>query len=265
VREGIEQVGERVRLEHRAIRARLDLGRALRAHRLVRGLAGDGGGIDVGRAPRCLLGEAGTSLVGSHDERARVCHPLLDGDAGRRRDGKLGDRTGEEAVHRDFGSVDRRRRESRLVVRPERCGCLVVALDFRRVGGSGEAGEGLVLRRTARRIRGALRKLREPVAVELVRRGDADACALDDAESDDGVLDQRRLVYLRAGEAREAGAFRVGDGFGVSVRGCERRARDFERAHDFTPTWTLRKRAGEAPCETCALCPGCPLPQFVRP
>src|SRR5256885_14340890 len=32
-----------------------------------------------------------------------------------------------------------------------------------------------------------------------------------------------------------------------------------------TPTCTLRKRAGAAPCETCALCPGCPLPQFVSP
>ena len=31
------------------------------------------------------------------------------------------------------------------------------------------------------------------------------------------------------------------------------------------PTLTWRNRAGGAPCETCALCPGCPFPQFVRP
>ena len=36
-------------------------------------------------------------------------------------------------------------------------------------------------------------------------------------------------------------------------------------AHDLTPTWTLRNRAGDAPCETCACWPGWPLPQFVSP
>ena len=32
-----------------------------------------------------------------------------------------------------------------------------------------------------------------------------------------------------------------------------------------TPTWTSRKRAGAAPCETCMTWPGSPLPQFVSP
>ena len=44
-----------------------------------------------------------------------------------------------------------------------------------------------------------------------------------------------------------------------------RRARARDRQTSRTPTWTLRKRAGEAPCATCAACPGWPLPQFVEP
>src|SRR5205807_2187092 len=35
--------------------------------------------------------------------------------------------------------------------------------------------------------------------------------------------------------------------------------------HASTPIWTLVNRAGDAPCETCALWPGWPLPQFVSP
>src|SRR5207249_11103812 len=31
------------------------------------------------------------------------------------------------------------------------------------------------------------------------------------------------------------------------------------------PTCTFRNRAGDVPWETCACCPGCPLPQFVSP
>ena len=40
---------------------------------------------------------------------------------------------------------------------------------------------------------------------------------------------------------------------------------ELERLHERTPTWTLRNRAGAAPCETCACWPGWPLPQFVSP
>ena len=32
-----------------------------------------------------------------------------------------------------------------------------------------------------------------------------------------------------------------------------------------TPTCTLRKRVGAAPCAVCATCPGCPFPQFTVP
>ena len=72
-------------------------------------------------------------------------------------------------------------------------------------------------------------------------------------------------MYLGAREPDEPGALGVCDGLGVAARSLEGRARDVERAHDLTPTCTLRKRAGAAPCDTCALWPGCPLPQFVRP
>jgi hypothetical protein len=36
-------------------------------------------------------------------------------------------------------------------------------------------------------------------------------------------------------------------------------------AHRPTPTRTPRNRAGEAPCATCAICIGSPLPQFGNP
>ena len=37
------------------------------------------------------------------------------------------------------------------------------------------------------------------------------------------------------------------------------------RAYRATPTWTLRKRAGAAPCPVCIVCEGCPLPQLGVP
>src|SRR5438046_1456292 len=50
-------------------------------------------------------------------------------------------------------------------------------------------------------------------------------------------------------------------------RSLQRARREFERrlAQARTPTCTPRNRAGAVPCETCAACPGCPLPQFVSP
>src|SRR5919197_4069535 len=57
----------------------------------------------------------------------------------------------------------------------------------------------------------------------------------------------------------------MNDGFGVAVGRCDDGPRDLERAHFITPTWTLRNRAGAAPCDTWALWPGCPLPQLVSP
>src|SRR6202008_3899106 len=84
------------------------------------------------------------------------------------------------------------------------------------------------------------------------------------------VVDQRRLVHLLAGVPREPGMLRGDDDLDlVAGDEAERALRALESveptAHAFTPTWTFRKRAGDAPCETCACWPGWPLPQFVRP
>src|SRR5207245_7866359 len=89
-----------------------------------------------------------------------------------------------------------------------------------------------------------------------------------DADEDALVLDQRRLVHLRAGEAREARALGLNHRLdGIALRSCNCSLGEFERArHEGdTPTWTLRNRAGAAPWLTCACCPGWPLPQFVKP
>ena len=266
MREVVEQVRECVRLEHRAVCARLERAGSLRARRLLRRFARDCGRVQVLRAPGCLLGIARTAFRGCDDERRRVRHALLDAEPGRGHDRELGFRRSEEAVHRNVaGCVDCSRRQPRLVVRPECCGRLVVALHLRRLRRRCETRERLIGRRTVRGRRCALRELRETFVVDPVRRRDPGAVPVQDPERDDDVLDQRRLVHLRACEAREPGALGVRDGFCLAASGLERRAGDVERAHDFTPTCTLRKRAGAAPCETCALWPGCPLPQFVSP
>ena len=69
------------------------------------------------------------------------------------------------------------------------------------------------------------------------------------------------------GEARLARAFPVDEREHlVALGGADRELGELERVHQLrNPTCTLRKRAGEAPCETCACWPGWPLPQFVSP
>jgi hypothetical protein len=91
------------------------------------------------------------------------------------------------------------------------------------------------------------------VRVDLVRRRDADTLAMNDAQRDRRVLDQRRLVHLRPGKARETGVLDVRDGLRLPAGRIERGLRNVERVHDATPTCTFLKRAGAAPCETCAL------------
>ena len=76
---------------------------------------------------------------------------------------------------------------------------------------------------------------------------------MNDAQRDHRVLDQGRLVHFRPGEARETGVLDMRDGFGFAAGRIERGFRNVECVHDVTPTCTLRKRAGAAPCETCAL------------
>ncbi len=71
---------------------------------------------------------------------------------------------------------------------------------------------------------------------------------------------------LRAREPGDARMLGVDESLGlVALGGLQGPFGELERLHDLTPTWTSRNRAGAAPCETCADCPGCPLPQFVSP
>src|SRR5439155_10053116 len=89
----------------------------------------------------------------------------------------------------------------------------------------------------------------------------------DDPEADDRVVDQRRLVDDGAREARDARALRMNERLGfVALGRAQGSLGKIQRPAQLeTPTSTSRKRAGAAPCETCASWPGWPLPQFVRP
>src|SRR5207244_410678 len=81
-----------------------------------------------------------------------------------------------------------------------------------------------------------------------------------------GVLDERRLVHLGGGEAREPRALALDDSLRLLAgHGREEPLGQLQRRHGRTPTWTPRNRAGAAPWDTCAYWPGWPLPQFVRP
>src|SRR5207302_8192297 len=128
-----------------------------------------------------------------------------------------------------------------------------------------ESRKRVVRRRTLRSVGCASCKLGQTVSVDVVRAGDARTGSADDTQGHDDVLDECRLVHFRCGEAGEPGAFGVGESFGLAVCRFECGACNLDRTHDLTPTWTLRNRAGAAPCETCAVWPGWPLPQLVSP
>ena len=78
----------------------------------------------------------------------------------------------------------------------------------------------------------------EALVVEVVRGRDADLAVADDPEAERRVLDERRLVHLRGGEAGEAGALGEDDGLGlVGLGGRDRALRRLERVdHARTPT-----------------------------
>ncbi len=80
------------------------------------------------------------------------------------------------------------------------------------------------------------------------------------------------LVDLAAGEAREVSV--LGEHRDLQVEAAPVRAGQepvgerpglLERDHRPTPTRTLRKRATGEPCDTWAICRGCPLPQLGVP
>ena len=78
-------------------------------------------------------------------------------------------------------------------------------------------------------------------------------------------------MYLRGREAGETGLLQLRNRVGlVRLRRPPGALGELEGlfchgAQVRTPTWTLRKRPAEVPCETCACWPGWPLPQFVSP
>src|SRR3954468_7285281 len=89
MREVVEEVGERVRLENSAIYPGFDLRSAPGPSCFLCGLLRDECGIDPACAPGGLLGVAGSVFVGRDDERGGVGHALLHGQSGGRRDGEV--------------------------------------------------------------------------------------------------------------------------------------------------------------------------------
>ena len=173
---------------------------------------------------------------------------------GGRGDGELRHRAREEAVDRNVAAcLDCGIRQLGLFLGPEPRGVLVEAFDLRRVRWWRQAREAVVGRCAPSSGAGAFGDLGEPVRIDLVRRRDADSSVLHHTERDHRVLDQRRLVHLRAGEAREPGVLDVRNGLRFAVDDLERGVRHVDRVHERTPTCTFRNRAGAAPCETCAL------------
>ena len=81
--------------------------------------------------------------------------------------------------------------------------------------------------------------LAEAVVARSVRDRDADASVANGADRDDDVLDERRLVLLRRGEARQPGALCVDEDLCLVARALgvlERARRDVGGRHARTPT-----------------------------
>ena len=97
----------------------------------------------------------------------------------------------------------------RLVLRPECRGLLVEALDGGRLGLRRQAGEIRIGGSAVRRFGGAGGQRSQPLVVGPVRNGDSHPPVADDLQLDDVVLDQRRLMHLRAGEAGQPGPLAV--------------------------------------------------------
>ena len=159
---------------------------------------------------------------------------------------------GEEAVQVELAAgCDRRGGQLRLLLGVERSRALVVALDLGELGRRCERRQLGILGRAREHLRRAAGERREAVVVGAVRARPSRTTVADEAELNRRVLDQGRLVHLRLREPSEAGTLRSHEHLGVLGDVLERTLGDRQRlAHDFTPTWTFRNRAGDAPCET---------------
>jgi hypothetical protein len=161
---------------------------------------------------------------------------------------------GERGVERGRGQVEALVRSGRLRFGQPR----VVA---------GTGGD----RRRARRVRGPPGGEAQALVGVVVRARDARVTVVDAQEHHRRVVDRGGLGGARAGEAREQRP--LADDGRLRVAAAEVAERALGQVEDAlggegrhaTPTWTSRKRAGAAPCETAMTWPGSPLPQFVRP
>ena len=178
-----EELRDRVGLEHRAIGRRLDLLGGLRAGRLLGRLAGDGGRVDLRRAPGGRLGVAGDVLARREREDADVGDRLRDRVPGRRGDADLGGPARVVAVEPEVGGgVDRRGGLLGLVLRGLGGRLLVEALHRGHGRRWLEAREARVDRRAVGGLAGAPGDRGEAVLVGPVRRRAPDAAVAHDPE-----------------------------------------------------------------------------------
>ena len=114
--------------------------------------------------------------------------------------------------------------------------------------------EGVVYQVYIRSFAGTPHHLAQALLVASVHRRQADLSVPHDACSDDGVVDQRRLVDDRRCEACDTRALGVDEDLRlVALSRGQRLLGDLQgTAHEETPTSTPRNRAGDAPCDTCA-------------
>ena len=145
--EVLEQLAERVRLEHGAVGARLELPRPAGPRRFLPRLQGNRGGVDVGHTPGRLLGVARRTVAGGERHRRRIGRRVLGGDSGRRRDCHRDAAAREEPVDRQLGRVDRGGGEPCLLVRADVGRRSVVALRLRQLGRLRDGCRVRVLRR----------------------------------------------------------------------------------------------------------------------
>ena len=137
-------------------------------------------------------------------------------------------------------------------------GGLEEAIHLGDIGLGGETREERVGRRDLGHLLRARGGLPGAALGEVVGRRDAAAVAADDADPQPGVLAERRLVDHGVGEpGQPAPLVRVEDLDAVDPGELERGRRDGpepvladQAGHQRTPTWTSRKRAGDAPWPT---------------
>ncbi len=288
VREHVDEVDDRVGVEHDRVVARVDRHGLPGGGRAPGRLATDRGGVDRGRVDRDLLGVA-RPVVGTHRHREQLRRgpPLGGADPPR-----VGDRDGLGVR----GERAERRHAGRVGGGDHRAGALGAQLGARgggRIGpGRGqrarrgrlrEAGPVVALLDVGRDRRGPLDERTHAVGVDAPGARDPHPPALDEAQVDEHLVARDVLVDLAVREPGQRRGARDDQRLGLArahrlglpddlLRDAERRLRvvadaaiaagGAQDAHATTPTRTLRNRAPDAPWPTWPAWPGSPLPQF---